>query len=126
MQIEHSVESSSNANALKALFLSSAIRNSFLVTEMLTTDLAEYLVSKGVLFREMHHVAGAAVRMAEDKNKALSALAFEELSTLHPKFEQDVLDVWNFDFSVERKDVTGGTGKSAVQQQIDSIKAWLS
>ncbi|KAI9914342.1 hypothetical protein PsorP6_006882 [Peronosclerospora sorghi] len=100
--------------------------HSFLVTEMLATDLAEYLVRKGVPFRETHHVAGAAVRMAEDKNKALSALTFEELSTLHPKFEQDVLDVWNFDCSVERKNVTGGTSKSAVQQQIDTIKAWLA
>ncbi|KAI9915049.1 hypothetical protein PsorP6_006957 [Peronosclerospora sorghi] len=88
--------------------------HSFLVTEMLATDLAEYLVRKGVPFRETHHVAGHAVRMTEDKNNALSSLTFEELSTLHPKFEQDVLDVWNFDFSVERKDVTGGTGKSAV------------
>ncbi|RAW28472.1 Argininosuccinate lyase [Phytophthora cactorum] len=99
---------------------------SFLVTEMLATDLAEYLVRKGVPFRETHHVAGAAVRLAEDKNKALSALTFEELSTLHPKFEEDVLEVWNFDVSVERKNVTGGTSKSAVQKQIADIKAWLA
>uniref|UniRef100_A0AAV1TSJ1 Arginosuccinase n=1 Tax=Peronospora matthiolae TaxID=2874970 RepID=A0AAV1TSJ1_9STRA len=99
---------------------------SFLVTEMLATDLAEYLVRKGVPFRETHHVAGAAVRLAEDKNKALSALTFEELLTLHPKFEQDVLKVWDFDVSVERKNVTGGTSKSAVEQQIANIKAWLA
>ncbi|KAE9024810.1 hypothetical protein PF011_g3322 [Phytophthora fragariae] len=99
---------------------------SFLVTEMLATDLAEYLVRKGVPFRETHHVAGAAVRLAEDKNKPLSALTFEELSTLHPKFEQDVIDVWDFDVSVERKNVTGGTSKSAVEKQIANIKAWLA
>ncbi|KAF4316411.1 hypothetical protein BBO99_00008504 [Phytophthora kernoviae] len=99
---------------------------SFLVTEMLATDLAEYLVRKGVPFRETHHVAGAAVRLAEDKNKSLNALTFEELSTLHPKFEQDVMDVWNFDVSVERKNVTGGTSKSAVQKQIADIKTWLA
>jgi argininosuccinate lyase len=98
----------------------------FLVTEMLATDLAEYLVRKGVPFRETHHVAGAAVRLAEDKNKAMSELTFEELSTLHPKFEQDVLEVWNFDVSVERKNVTGGTSKSAVEKQIANIKAWLA
>ncbi|KAE9029037.1 Argininosuccinate lyase [Phytophthora rubi] len=99
---------------------------SFLVTEMLATDLAEYLVRKGVPFRETHHVAGAAVRLAEDKNKPLSALTFEELSTLHLKFEQDVMDVWDFDVSVERKNVTGGTSKSAVEKQIANIKAWLA
>ncbi|TMW55526.1 hypothetical protein Poli38472_010408 [Pythium oligandrum] len=97
----------------------------FLVTEMLATDLAEYLVRKGVPFRETHHVAGAAVRMAEDKRKALNELTFEELSSLHPQFEQDVMDVWDFDVSVERKNVTGGTSKSAVVEQITSIKTWL-
>lgn len=99
---------------------------SFLVTEMLATDLAEYLVRKGVPFRETHHVAGAAVRLAEDSKKSLNELTFEELSTLHPKFEKDVLDVWNFDVSVERKNVTGGTSKSAVEKQIADIKKWLA
>lgn len=99
---------------------------SFLVTEMLATDLAEYLVRKGVPFRETHHVAGAAVRLAEDKRKSLSELTFEELSSLHDKFELDVLEVWNFDVSVERKNVTGGTSKSAVEKQIANVKTWLS
>ncbi|KAF1316339.1 Argininosuccinate lyase, partial [Globisporangium splendens] len=99
---------------------------SFLVTEMLATDLAEYLVRKGVPFRETHHVAGAAVRLAEDKRKSLNELTFEELSSLHDKFELDVLEVWNFDVSVERKNVTGGTSKSAVEKQIADVKQWLS
>lgn len=98
---------------------------SFLVTEMLATDLAEYLVRKGVPFRETHHVAGAAVRLAEDKHKALNELTFEELSSLHPQFTPDVMDVWDFDVSVERKNVTGGTSKSSVLDQIASIKQWL-
>jgi argininosuccinate lyase len=98
---------------------------SFLVTEMLATDLAEYLVRKGVPFRETHHVAGAAVRLAEDKKKSLNELTFEELSSLHEKFEKDVLEVWNFDVSVERKNVPGGTSKSSVEQQIKDIKGWL-
>lgn len=99
---------------------------SFLVTEMLATDLAEYLVRKGVPFRETHHVAGAAVRLAEDKRKSLNELTFEELSSLHDKFELDVLEVWNFDVSVERKNVTGGTSKSSVEKQIADVKTWLS
>ncbi|KAJ0399744.1 hypothetical protein P43SY_009325 [Pythium insidiosum] len=98
---------------------------SFLVTEMLATDLAEYLVRKGVPFRETHHVAGAAVRLAEDKRKALNELTFEELSALHPQFTPDVMDVWDFDASVERKNVTGGTSESAVRQQIAGVKQWL-
>lgn len=97
----------------------------FLVTEMLATDLAEYLVRKGVPFRETHHVAGAAVRLAEDKRKPLSELTFDELHSLHPKFEADVLEVWNFDVSVERKNVTGATAKSSVAKQIADVKLWL-
>lgn len=98
----------------------------FLVTEMLATDLAEYLVRKGVPFRETHHVAGAAVRLAEDTHKPLSALTLEDLLTLHPKFEADVADVWNFEASVERKNVTGATAKSAVDKQIAEVKQWLA
>jgi argininosuccinate lyase len=42
---------------------------SALSSDMLATDLADYLVRKGVPFRETHHIAGAAVKMAEDKKK---------------------------------------------------------
>lgn len=98
----------------------------FLVTEMLATDLAEYLVRKGVPFRETHHVAGAAVRLAEDTRKPLSALTLEDLLTLHPKFEADVADVWDFEASVERKNVTGATARSAVDKQIAEVKQWLA
>lgn len=96
-----------------------------LVTEMLATDLAEYLVRKGVPFRETHHVAGAAVRLAEDKHKALNELTFDELLSLHPKFEPDVMQIWDFEASVERKNVPGGAAKSAVLDHIAIVKNWL-
>ncbi|KAL0583455.1 hypothetical protein ABG067_006691 [Albugo candida] len=98
----------------------------FLVPEMLATDLAEYLVRKGVPFRETHHVAGAAVRLAEDQNRPLNEVTFEELSTLHPKFERDVMDIWNYEVSVERKNVYGGTSKAAVEEQIAQVRQWLN
>ncbi|EQC33196.1 argininosuccinate lyase [Saprolegnia diclina VS20] len=98
----------------------------FLVTEMLATDLAEYLVRRGVPFRETHHVAGAAVRLAEDANKPLSALTLAELQSLHSSFAPDVMDVWNFDSSVERKNVPGGTSAAAVKGHVESVKAWLA
>lgn len=64
-----------------------------LSADMLATDLAEYLVRRGVPFRETHHIAGAAVRMAEERGVPLSALAPADLRTLHPKFEDDVQEV---------------------------------
>nr|CCA18685.1 unnamed protein product [Albugo laibachii Nc14] len=99
---------------------------SFLVPEMLATDLAEYLVRKGVPFRETHHIAGAAVRLAEDQNKSLSELSFEELRSLHSKFESDVMEIWNYEVSVERKNVYGGTSKAAVEVQIARVRQWLN
>lgn len=96
-----------------------------LSTELLATDLAEYLVRKGVPFRETHHVAGAAVRMAEMQAVPLSALTYEDLLTLHHAFEEDVLQVWDFERSVEQRDAAGGTSRRAVLEQITKLRAWL-
>lgn len=94
--------------------------------EMLATDLAEYLVRKGVPFRETHHVAGAAVGMAELQGIPLSELEVEDLQRLHHAFEEDVLDVWDFEHSVERKDVVGATSRRAVLEQVQTLRDWLT
>jgi argininosuccinate lyase len=60
---------------------------------MLATDLAEYLVRKGVPFRETHHISGAAVKMAEDKGVPLSSLSVADLQSIHPLFADDVVKV---------------------------------
>jgi hypothetical protein len=64
-----------------------------LSADMLATDLAEYLVRKGVPFRETHHVSGAAVKMAEDKGVPLSSLSVADLQSIHPLFADDVVKV---------------------------------
>ena len=96
-----------------------------LVPEMLATDLAEYLVRKGVPFRETHHVAGAAVALAESQGSELTDLSLTELLTLHPAFEQDVASVWSYERSVEQRDAFGGSSRRAVQEQIDELHLWL-
>ncbi|KAI7891054.1 argininosuccinate lyase [Mucor mucedo] len=97
-----------------------------LSADMLATDLAEYLVRKGVPFRETHHISGAAVKMAEDRNGSLSDLTVEDLKTLHPSFEEDVSKVWSFETSIENRNTPGGTAKSSVLEQISLLKTWLS
>jgi argininosuccinate lyase len=94
--------------------------------EMLATDLAEYLVRKGVPFREAHHVAGAAVQMAELQGISLSQLEVEDLQKLHRAFEADAVTLWNFEQSVDRRDVEGGTSRRAVLAQIARLRAWLA
>ena len=85
---------------------------------MLATDLADYLVRKGVPFRRAHHAVGEAVRYSIEEGRSLRALSIEDWQSLSPVFEADVQDVFDFDRSVERKDSPGGTARSAVQAQI--------
>mmetsp|Transcript_10438 Transcript_10438/g.31394 ORF Transcript_10438/g.31394 Transcript_10438/m.31394 type:complete len:488 (-) Transcript_10438:1191-2654(-) len=97
-----------------------------LMPEMLATDLAEYLVRKGVPFRETHHIAGAAVKMAEDLQTPLSSLTVEQLQTLHSSFEDDVIaEVFDFEKSVERKSSIGGTSKRSVMATVMRIRQFV-
>ncbi|MCX6045486.1 MAG: argininosuccinate lyase [Chloroflexi bacterium] len=103
-----------------------ALMRAALSPEMLATDLAEYLVRKGVPFRETHHVAGAAVQMAEVQGVPLSELTVEDLQRLHHAFEADVSAIWDFEHSVETRDVAGGTSRRAVLDQIEQLRSWLN
>jgi len=95
-----------------------------LCPEMLATDLADYLVRKGVPFRETHHISGACVRLSEEQNVSIDTLTLEQLQNIDARFEADVMKVWNYEESVERKSSTGGTAKAAVQKQIDDCIAF--
>jgi argininosuccinate lyase len=92
--------------------------------EMLATDLADYLVRKGVPFRETHHISGACVRLAEEQKIGLDTLTLEQLQAIDPRFEEDVSKVWDYEVSVERKVSLGGTGKASVLKQIDDLIAF--
>ncbi len=111
---------------LATLTVNSSAMRAALSPEMLATDLAEYLVRKGIPFRDSHHVAGAAVRMAEVQGVALPELALEDLQTLHKAFKADVVEVWSFEASVERRDVTGGASRRSVQEQIERLRSLLA
>ena len=93
--------------------------------EMLATDLADYLVGKGMPFREAHHVIGQVVRVATEKQVPMSQIPLEELQTLSPLFDNDVAAVFDFELAVARKNVPGGTAPNAVKDQIERAKQWL-
>jgi len=113
------------AGALATLTVNRENMARALVPEMLSTDLAEYLVRKGVPFRETHHVAGAAVALAESQGTALTELTLEALRNLHSAFEEDVTSIWSYERSVEQRDAHGGSSRRAVQAQIDELLLWL-
>lgn len=97
-----------------------------LCPEMLATDLADYLVRKNVPFRETHHISGACVRLAEEQKISLDALTLEQLQAIDSRFGDDIMDVWNYEVSVERKNSIGGTAKSSVLKQIDDMIAFAN
>ena len=113
------------AGALATLTVNRKKMAQALVPEMLATDLAEYLVRKGVPFRETHHVAGAAVALAESQGCSLTELTLEALRNLHPAFEEDASAIWSYHRSVEQRDAHGGSSSRAVQEQIDELLSWL-
>jgi argininosuccinate lyase len=88
---------------------------------LLATELADYLVRKGVSFREAHHIVGQAVRLGP-----LDKIGLERLRELSPVFEADVEEVWDFRAAVNRRTVPGGTSEASVQAQIMEAKQRLS
>lgn len=89
----------------------------------LTTELADYLVTKKMPFREAHHVVGQVVKAAEAQNVPLSALPLSAYQAISPLFEADLFDWLDFEAAVNKRLATGGTSPAAVQQQIEAAKA---
>src|SRR5215207_2424900 len=73
---------------------------------MLATDVADYLVARGVPFREAHHVVGALVRTAEARGVMISALSFDTYRAIHPAFDEDTLDVFDYARSAATRNVS--------------------
>ncbi|KAJ3345411.1 argininosuccinate lyase [Entophlyctis luteolus] len=94
--------------------------------DMLATDIAEYLVRKKVPFRETHHIAGRAIRMAEERKVAVNQLTEADFKSLHPAFGSDIVDLWDYERSIETRNAPGGTAKSSVLAQIQKLKEWLA
>jgi argininosuccinate lyase len=93
---------------------------------MLATDLADYLVRRGVPFRESHHLVGQVVRRAEELGVSLKALELAEYQAIHPAFAGDVYEVLNFQRSVAARDAHGGTAPAAVRAQIERARSLLA
>lgn len=92
---------------------------------LLATDLADYLVNKGVPFRECHGLVGAAVRLAEARGVGLKDLTLADYQALHPAFADDVHAVFDVHRSVKARKSVGGTAPQAVQQQLERAQALL-
>lgn len=113
------------AGAIRTLHVNAERMGAALDPAMLATDVAEYLVRKGVPFRQAHHLSGRAVALAEQRGIGLADLQTDDWKRLSPHFEEDIAAVFDFRRSVASRDVTGGTSPRAVRAQIKRAKAWL-
>lgn len=82
------------------------------------TDAADYLVKKGLPFREAHEIIGRMVLLCLDKKCSISQLSMQELKALSPVFEKDFYDAVSLQICVEQRLTPGGPSKNAVAQQI--------
>jgi len=111
------------AGALRTLSLHPERMRAAIDPGMLATDLADYLVQKGIPFRQAHALAGQAVQLAGEQGKTLDTLTLEEFLSLDPAFDSGVYAVLDPQRSVARRNVVGGTAPKAVQTQLKNAKS---
>jgi argininosuccinate lyase len=122
------------AGAIATLAVNAERMEAALDASLLATDLADYLVRKGVPFREAHRVVGEAVKLAGSRASgspqseamgSLAELSLDTLRRLSPAFDSDVAEVWDFRAAVNRRTATGGTGLESVREQIRKARQRL-
>ncbi|EKM55483.1 uncharacterized protein PHACADRAFT_256131 [Phanerochaete carnosa HHB-10118-sp] len=96
-----------------------------LTMDVLATDLADYLVRKGIPFRETHHISGRAVALAESRKCQLNDLSLQDYQSLNDGFSDEIHSVFDFEASVERRESIGGTSRKMVERQISVLRVAL-
>lgn len=88
------------------------------------TDCADYLVKKGVPFRDAYKITGGLVAQCIEKHLTLETLPLTEYKAASDVFDQDVYQAIALETCVKERKVEGGPSPVAVQKQIDAVKAW--
>jgi argininosuccinate lyase len=91
----------------------------------LATDLADYLVTRGVPFRKAHHVVGQVVQYCIRNGKELGDCSLDELRTFHKAFDEDVFPYLDISSVIDRRKSVGGTATSRVKEAIARARADL-
>jgi argininosuccinate lyase len=85
---------------------------------LLATDLADYLVLKGLPFRQAHHAVGSLVALAEKSQRRLNQLTLDELRSVEKKFSEDVRSIFDVKQAMTRRKVIGAPGSREVRRQL--------
>lgn len=114
------------AGALETLTIYPDVMLAAISPEMMATDLADYLVGKGVPFREAHQLVGQVVLHAKEQGKTIENLAIEVYQQISPLFSADIYQVLQVENSLACHNVVGGTAPSAVMTQLEAARLLLS
>jgi argininosuccinate lyase len=85
---------------------------------LLATDLADYLVRKGMPFRKAHHVVGLVVAVAEKKGRLLNQLTLAELQSVDRSFGRDAADIFDLGRAMAKRTLVGAPGTKEVREQL--------
>lgn len=110
-----------NGVTMKSASIKQHLQKGFL----LATDIAEYLVSKGVPFRHTHHIVGQAVQYCLENNKEFADLTLDEWGKFSDSIGEDLLSVLSIEAAVDRRSSFGGTARSEVKRQIKKATSLL-
>ncbi|MBW6411310.1 argininosuccinate lyase [Clostridium weizhouense] len=90
------------------------------------TDVADYLVKKGIAFRNAHEIVGEIVLECIKKNKMIEELTLDELKTFSPIFDEDVYKAIDLSTCVEERNVIGGPSTQSVKLQINELDKFIN
>jgi len=93
---------------------------------MLATEVADYLVTRGVPFRDAHAITGRLVRAALDQGRELTDFSLEELQAFSERIEKNLLARLTVTAAIDRKSQVGGTARTRVEQRIKDLERMLS
>ena len=93
---------------------------------LLATELADYLVGKGVPFREAHAITGKVVRAALDRGTELTSFSLDELKQFSDRIDKKVFERLTVDAAIDRKAQIGSTAHGRVEQRIKELERMLS
>jgi argininosuccinate lyase len=93
---------------------------------LLATEAADYLVRKGIPFRQAHDLVGKLLKEAERQGRVWTELPFAELKNISPVFESDFANVLSVDAALAAKNVPGGTAPESVRRAISDLEERLN
>jgi argininosuccinate lyase len=93
---------------------------------LLATDLADYLVRKGMPFRQAHYVVGSVVALAERAGRPLNRLTLTELQSVDKTFGRDALGVLDLECAMAKRNLVGAPGTKEVAKQLARWRKQLS